>query len=183
MAPLKKLEDVDSKVLENLLSSIAAGDKTALAEFYEITKTPVYGFVISIMKNKVEAEDIFQDVYVKIYENANTYKQKGKPMAWVFTIAKNLCYMRFRRQKDIVNLEDIQELWVENENVEDRIILEKAFTVITDEERQIIFLHVLSGMKHREIAKILDMPIATVLSKYHRAMKKLRKELEEYGNG
>ena len=59
------------------------------------------------------------------------------------------------------------------------MLLEAAFKQISDEERNIIVLHVLSGLKHREIAKILDMPLATVLSKYHRGLKKLKGILEE----
>ena len=48
---------------------------------------------------------------------------------------------------------------------------------LSDEERQIVALHALSGFRHREIAEVLELPLATVLSKYHRALKKLRSRL------
>ena len=157
---------------------IAEGDKQALGELFMSTKTAVYAFVLSLIKNREDAEDVFQEVYIKIFEKAYTYEQKGKPMAWIITIAKNLCYMRFRSQKDVLNIEDVDEIWTTIDNINDRLILEAAFVHLSEEERNIVISHVVSGLKHKEIATVLEMPLATVLSKYHRAMKKLRKALE-----
>ena len=50
--------------------------------------------------------------------------------------------------------------------------------VLNEDERQIVMLHSMAGMKHREIAEIVDMPVSTVLSKYNRSLKKLRQSLE-----
>ncbi len=57
------------------------------------------------------------------------------------------------------------------------MVIETAFKVLVDEERQILMLHAVSGLKHREIATVMDMSLNTVLSKYHRAIKKMRSEL------
>ena len=62
-----------------------------------------------------------------------------------------------------------------NMTAEDRVILSECLRSLSDEERQIVMLHAVSGFKHREIAGLLEMPLSTVLSKYNRAMKKLRK--------
>ena len=61
---------------------------------------------------------------------------------------------------------------------EDRAVLQAALGALDDQERQAVLLHAVSGLKHREIAEILELPLPTVLSKYHRALKKLRKQLE-----
>ena len=61
---------------------------------------------------------------------------------------------------------------------EERTSLKAALGSLTDDERQIVLLHAASGLKHREIGQLLGLPIATVLSKYHRALKKLRAQLE-----
>jgi RNA polymerase sigma factor (sigma-70 family) len=61
----------------------------------------------------------------------------------------------------------------------DRIVLQAALATLSEEERQIVLLFAATGMKHREIAASLDMPLSTELSKYHRALKKLRDYLEE----
>ncbi len=62
---------------------------------------------------------------------------------------------------------------------EEAVALEQAMKVLGDQERQILILHAVTGLKHREIAEMLGMPLATVLSKYARSLKKLKKALEE----
>lgn len=57
---------------------------------------------------------------------------------------------------------------------EDRALLQTALAGLGGDERQIVLLHAVSGLKHRQIAELTHMPLATVLSKYHRALKKLR---------
>ena len=59
------------------------------------------------------------------------------------------------------------------------MVLREAMRILSAEERQIVLLHAVSGLKHREIADDLGMPLATVLSKYRRALAKLRKRLSE----
>lgn len=66
-------------------------------------------------------------------------------------------------------------------DADDRLVLEGVLEKLTEEEREIIMLYAVSGMKHREIAESLDMKLSTLLSKYHRGLKKLRSHLEEGG--
>ena len=69
----------------------------------------------------------------------------------------------------------------DSDAVLDRMVLETAMNVLDAEERQIVVLHAMTGFRHREIAEILDLPTGTVLSKYNRALKKMRKEMEAKG--
>lgn len=62
-------------------------------------------------------------------------------------------------------------------DAEDKIVLNKCLNLLTDQEHQIVVLHVVAGLKHREIAKLLAMPLPTVLSKYNRSIKKLKQYL------
>ena len=73
--------------------------------------------------------------------------------------------------------------WNSVENVETRIFLEQLFQVLTEEEREIVVMHVTVGFRHREIAEMLDIPIGTVLVKYNRAMKKLKKSAKHDTKG
>lgn len=179
--PNKDYLMMDSSLLEEYIVRLVERDKEALEGLYEATKTAVYGFVLSILKNKHEAEDIFQDVYVKIYENADLYQANGKPMAWILTIARNLCYMKLRKHKEHVNIDVMHEILPSKKKCssDERMILLAAFKNISDEERNIVMLHVVGGMKFHELAKMLDLKLSTVLSKYHRAMKKLKDTLKE----
>ena len=67
------------------------------------------------------------------------------------------------------------------EDAADKLVLYGALKILKEEERQIVLLHTTAGLKHREIAADLGMPLATVLSKYSRAMKKLKNYLREEG--
>ena len=57
---------------------------------------------------------------------------------------------------------------------DDKVVLQQCMRVLSDDERQIVVLHAVSGFKHREIAELMDLALPTVLSKYHRAIKKMK---------
>ena len=168
--------------LEALLESIAKGDQDALAALYDHARGPVYGLALSYLKNGHDADDVAQDTFVRIWEKAALYRPQGSPMAWILTIARNLALMRLRERGKTAELE--QEEWESLSipspavSAEERHVLQAALTALDDAERQVILLHAVSGLKHREIAELLEIPLATALSKYHRGLKKLRAKLE-----
>lgn len=176
-------EDSTRSAIESQLAAMASGDTGAIAGFYEHTKAAIYGFSLSILKNRQDAEDVMQDVYLRIFQAASQYRPNGNPMPWVLTITKNLALMHLRKQKKTTGL--TEEQWdlipAESPSVtaEDRLLLSLAMGFLGEEERQIIMLHAVAGFKHREIADILDLALPTVLSKYHRAIKKLQKKFQE----
>lgn len=168
--------------LDALIDRTANGEQDAFALLYQRTNPAVYGLALSYLKNSAEAEDIAQDTFVQIWHNAHRYQHHGKPMAWILTIARNLSLMRIRKQNHLQDLpQDVWEsLAIESPHLttEDRAVLTAAFGVLSDQERRIILLHAVSGLKHREIADLLELPLTTVLSKYHRALKKLKNTLQ-----
>jgi RNA polymerase sigma-70 factor (ECF subfamily) len=169
---------------ENLIIRMADGDGTAFRELYEQTSSAVYGFALSILKNRHDAEDVMHDAFIKIYSSAVTYRPSGNPMAWILTIVRNLCLNKIRGGKvceDLSEYDDLAGTLDDSEAVIDRMVLETAMNVLDAEERQIVILHAMTGFKHREIAEILDLPTGTVMSKYNRALKKMRKEMESKG--
>lgn len=172
-----------NKKLDDYLQLITQGNQQALAGLYESTHTAVYGFVLSICRNVPDAEDILQDVYLKIWQNAASYSSCGKPMAWIFTIARNLALMCLRQNSHTttVSPEEWQRYFqaLPGTSPEDSLLLTALLSQLNDSERQILTLHALTGFRHREIAGLLDLPLSTVLSKYHRSLKKLRKLLPE----
>lgn len=168
---------------EAIFTRIADNDMAAFEEFYRLTERTVYAFVLSTLKNHDDALDVVQDTYLKIRAAAHLYQPMGKPMAWVFTIARNLAISKIRskQKKDSLTLTDLENdlnfSYVSDQ--EDRLVLQTALKILNNEETQIILLHAISGFTHREIAKSLEMNLSTVLSKYHRGLKKLKKHLTE----
>lgn len=168
---------------ETIFYRISAGEKEAFCELYEKTGNAVFSYALSLLRNKEDAEDAMQDTFLKIRSAAHLYRPMDKPMAWIFTIARNVCLMKLRQQKrfSTVPVEEVGEQldFREISDREDRIVLETAFRVLTAEECRIIVLHAVSGIKHREISEFFDLPLSTVISRYNRAIRKLRRQLEE----
>lgn len=171
-----------SDEIDKYLGGIANGNDCSLEALYELTQGVVYGYALSVLKNVYDAQDVLHDTFVKVYEKAPTYVSYGKPMAWILTIAKNICLTRFRQKSRFCDIpdEDLESQFADNGNmtVEDKLLVTKCLSKLSTEERTVVVLHAMSGLKHREIAKLLDMPIATVLSKYNRALKKLKTIVE-----
>lgn len=169
----------DSSQLDSCLSRISTGDSLALADLYDCTSASVYAFALSILKNTQDAEDVLHDCYLQIYSAASGYRSCGKPMAWILTITRNLCLLKFRDQQKVSHIP--QEEWEPyleacgQMSVEDKVVLSECMNRLSETERQVVILHAVAGFRHREISELLNMPLATVLSKYSRAIKKLKK--------
>ncbi len=175
----------ETPITDSLILEIAKGDMESFHSLYEAASGSVYGFALSILKNKHDAEDILQETFLTIHRKAADYLPQGKPMAWIFTIARNLCLTRLKGNGKLTELDEgratEQAEFSEIGNLEHRLTLEATFKVLTDEERQILMLHAVGGVKFREIAHALDLHLNTVLSKYHRSIKKMKEKLEREG--
>ena len=174
------------KIYETYIFDIADGNKFALEELYSKTRNYVYGYALSMLSNVNDAEDVMQDTYVNIYKYASMYNPRNKPLAWILTITKNLCLNKLKQKKrrKEIEIEDVYEIngiitkdkrHMHHDYAFARTILEE----LTEEEKKIIILSSVEGLKYREIAHLLDLNLSTVLSKYHRAMKKLRTKYKE----
>lgn len=173
----------DRKELERTLGALAAGRREALHDLYEQCAQAVFAYALSLLRNTHDAEDVLHACILKVWETAPGYAGRGKPMAWILTIARNLCYSKLRADKKSVPLPDGHEpAYDEGLPAEERMLLNACMDSLKETERQIVVLHAVSGLKHREIAKMLDMPLGTVLSQYRRAIAKLRKLYEQGGS-
>lgn len=173
----------EQRLEEQLFARIGQGDKSAFCQLYEETSNVVFAYALSFLRNKEDAEDVMQETFLHIRSAAHLYQPLGKPMAWILTIAKNVCLMKFRQNRHVTSMayEEVPEELdcSQIQEKEDRLVLETAFRVLSKEKCQIIVLHAVSGMKHREISQIMGIPLSTILSKYHRGIQKLREQLEE----
>ncbi len=163
--------------LDNGIRAISRGDRDALASVYRATSSAVYAYALSILRNPLDAEDVMHDCYVSIWNCAKDYTSRGKPMAWIMTITRNLCLKQLRRQSWQVSLTEIGSLANQTADSDDMLMLRLCLEALSDEERQIVVLHAIAGMKHRQIGEMLGLKTSTVLSKYHRAIQKLRANL------
>ena len=167
-----------------LLVRVGQGDRQALEALYRLTSRAVYGCLLSIVKNPHDAEELMQDTYVQLVSGAADYRPQGRPRGFIMAVARNLGLMRLREERRFpaAGEEETETLPADGNEAgraEDRLVLECAMRVLGDEERQVVMLHAVAGLKHRETAALMGLPLSTVLSRYHRALGKLQKALME----
>ena len=179
-------EQVKKKVYidEELFDLIRKGDKYAFRQLYEVSYKPLYAFLLSLTQNAEDAQDLLQDTYVQIYQKSYLYHKEGNPMAWIMKIAKNLFLMKYRKEKEkkFVCYEDMEEElgFSQIEDVHNKVLLESMFSELSQEDRDIIIMHDVSGLKFKDIAQFTGKPVGTVLARYNRNIRKLQKKFSRW---
>lgn len=160
--------------LDRWLKATAQGDRAAFEQLYYAASPAVYAYALSILKDPYDAEDVLQECFVTVWNRAGQYRSQDKPMAWLLTVARNLSYRIRRSRQRLVPLDAEDHAVWHAMNPEDRHLLQSCLRLLTEEERQIVVLHAVAGCTHQETARHLNLKLGTVLSKYHRAIQKLR---------
>ena len=156
------------------LNKVADGDEKAFEEIYKDMKTPIMTIIFRIVQNRETAEDLLQEVFVKLY--LSPPKDVAKPRAYIFKTANNLALDSVRAAKETVSLEENEGLMYTNgvSDQNERLDIERALAELDEKKRQIVTLHINVGLKFREIAEILDIPLGTAIWRYNEAIKELR---------
>ena len=172
--------------IDQSLYLLSIGDYDAMDVLYGLIKDDVYAYALSKTKNRFDAEDIMQDTFIRIFENAKLYQSIGTPMAWIFTIELNIInrYYQLKARNNLIKDEQELDIIKESEStnlekLERKDYLNNLLRNLDEEEREVISLHLVSNLKFREIAKLLNRPLSTILSKYNRAIKKIKKIAKE----
>lgn len=151
-------------------------------KLYGILKKPLLLFILSIVKNYDNAEDLTEDVFVRILKYYRAYHPWMNPKTWIYTIGKNVAYTFLEKNKEYVYDDCDLEKELHKHNLvqgEDALVIEEYLSYLSDLERQIVVLHLFGGFSHFEIAKLCSMTHSQVRSKYSYALKKLRNKVEK----
>ncbi|MFH1074797.1 MAG: RNA polymerase sigma factor [Candidatus Firestonebacteria bacterium] len=179
---------------EELMLSYQKGDMQAMNELLLRYKNPVYRFVFRISNNCSEAEDIAQEVFLKVHEFRSSYLPIGKFSTWIFTIAHNLGISRLRKRKWLVSWprkQDDPEELIEFESPEpspQEIAAENDLSVKIKEciqclpflQKEALVLREYENLDYKEVGRILKKTQATVKSLIYRARQNLKKKLLPY---
>ncbi len=167
-----------NKNLEKAVRAFKKGDENAFDYIYDQTRVPVYYTILAILHDESLAEDIMQDTYLKMIKELENYQEKRQFTAWIKTIARNLALNEYKKRKHELNV-DVSESDALFDKVypqsEKQYYLRKLLEQLPKDERDIVIRHVLLEEKHKDIAKKLDMPLGTVLWKYSKAIKELKR--------
>lgn len=173
---------------ETLLRLIARAHENALSVFYDRYCRLVYSVALSALADPARAEEVTQDVFVRVWEKADTFRaEQGHVATWLASITRNRSIDVFRRSR--TRLENLHISWEEAESmnpsapqdVEAEVDLAQrqrrvrwAVTQLPDEQKQALGMAYFHGLSHPEIAQALGEPLGTVKTRIRLGMQKLR---------
>lgn len=177
---------MNKEKLEKKVNEFVLGNAKAFDYIYDVSHKVVFMVAFGILNNRESALDIMQETYRMMIKSIGTYNSSNF-MAWIATIARNLAYNSYNKNKRVV-LSDFGDQKYDrqiDDERDDGDLFSLAKKLLDEESYLILVMVVVEGYKRREISKMLSMPISTVTYKYKSALKiieeKLTKEGEKYG--
>lgn len=149
-------------------------------ELYQTVYQDLYRLAYYYMGNREDAQDMVQDTVLAAYEHFPGLKQEASFRPWIFRILVNRCKSSLRKHgRKVIPVEDCTQMGQEQTSgLSSQAEVLELLDTLKEDERLIVVLSVFGGYKGEEIARLLNKKHSTIRSKYHRALKKLRQELE-----
>jgi RNA polymerase sigma-70 factor (ECF subfamily) len=174
--------DIEEESL--LLKQAKEGDTNAFEKLYRVNVSRVYSVCLRISSDKTRADELTQDVFVKVWEKLSSFRGESRFSTWLYKIAVNTSlielrsrkrwFMRFKNFSDLLNFDRKVSISVSNS-----IDLEKAVSFLPEKARLVFILHDVEGYKHDEISEMLSVKSGTTKAQLHRARRLLREAMEK----
>ena len=179
-------KELDDQKLKDLIQQCRNGDTLAMGTLYEHFKTSLFSLALRYTYNYAAAEDVIQDVFVKVFTNLHTLDEDKAFVGWLYRIAVNTCLSYLRSHKKVrlrtISLEDVQGIVADRAPTEaektEKKLLEDCIQKLPPKLKSVFLLHDVQGFKHQEIANILGCSVGTSKSQLFKARKRIRKHLE-----
>lgn len=186
---------------DELMREYQKGEALAMDELVRRYKNPIYRFAYRLCVNAHEAQDVAQEVFLRLHQYRNSFSPQGKFSAWLFSIAHNLCVSRLRRRKwwgIWPSMPDCPDEQVETESPDpspDVVVegneaqgkVKECIRALPFLQREALILREYENLDYRDIARILKKPQGTVKTLIYRARQTIKTKLlpyvEEFGGG
>ena len=169
----------------------------SIEEIVDKFQDRVYNTCLGFLKNEEEAEDVAQEVFIKVFKNMDRFKGNSSISTWIYRITVNNCLDELRKTKQIRKLvavsaidnqpekqfENFYHPGVALENKERASILFNAIGDLPEQQKVAFTLHKLEGLSYEEISKIMEKSLSSVESLMHRAKMNLQTILKDYHEG
>ncbi len=179
---------------ELLMMMIAQQDADALEQLYDRYERPVYSFVYRIVKDSMAAEELVQELFIRIWHSAQrvrTDEAAGQLSSWIFTIARNLSIDWLRKQgrrpleaREQAALERTASIHSTEREVEHKLLgeeMQMALSELNADQKQVMELIYFMGYTQQEVSLKEAIPLGTVKSRVRLALAQLRKRFEALG--
>ena len=165
---------------EALMDNLRQGDMQAFDELYKRHRQPLFNFICRLLQDAALAEDVFQETYMRVLENADRFKPRAKFSTWLYTVAHNLCMDELRRQRMSIPAEKMAAPPARDPHDhllarEEAAAAHQLLAALQPHLRAVVVLRVLRDCSQEETAKIVGVPVGTVKSRLHHALKQLRR--------
>jgi RNA polymerase sigma-70 factor (ECF subfamily) len=189
---------------EGLMLRYQKGEVRAFEILLGRHRRPVFNFILRYVGQPAQAEDLLQEVFLRVIKSADAYQRQAKFTTWLYTIARNLCVDAARRGKhrrayslDVPMDQDagkdgatLLDVVPDKGAGTDRKVISKelngklqaAIGKLSEDQREVFLMREFLDMPFRDIAEVVGCPENTVKSRMRYALEKLREELEEYAD-
>ena len=180
----RKIQAYQHLINEAQIEGIGQGDNNALERLYRSTESAVYAYILSMIRNPADTAKLVEETYLWVRKSAHLYTPTGRPLAWIFGIAHKLAkdYCKPNaNQPDKGSKIDVEPSLERISTKIDRVIFKCALKILSPEERQVLFLYTMAGLRYWEISTSLSFNILAVHILYRSSVYKLTKHLEKRG--
>ncbi|OGL42101.1 MAG: hypothetical protein A2161_19640 [Candidatus Schekmanbacteria bacterium RBG_13_48_7] len=164
---------------KDILVRIQKGDHSAMAELISRYKSNLYSYLYRTVGQ--DCDDLFQETWIKVWENTPRFDIKRAFRPWLFTIASNLCKDYWRKKQTIYKYEKQKEESPGSTMKADPMDIKKALAELSAEQRNTLMLRYYEGFTETEIAGIMRCPQGTVKTRVFQAIRKLREVFKDNG--
>ena len=162
-----------------LISRAIRGNREALEELVRLYYEKIYNYIYYRVMNASQAEDLTQDVFMKLTKSIHTYVPTASFSSFLYRIAHNTVVDYYRTLKHEEALEEIMYEKDYMAQIEAKIDVQTVLSKVSEEQRECIILYYLQELTYREISEILDIPIPTAKSRVKRGLEACKKIMEE----
>ena len=181
---------------EELVAKSNGGDPDSFNELIHRWERPIYALAYRQLRREEDARDVCQETFLRAFRALHGFRGQAKFSSWLYRIALNLCrdWMRRERRTPVVQTPedvDLMELAAArepSESIEDRVarndlsrLVERAMTLLPEEQRTAIVLKEYHGLTFQEIADLVGCPLSTVKTRLYQGLTVLRRELTRTG--
>jgi RNA polymerase sigma-70 factor (ECF subfamily) len=184
------MSDTDEFVI-TLVERAKAGDSAAFADLYSAYVAPIFRYVFTRVRNRQDAEDITQSVFVKAWTALGRYEERGMPFgAWLYRIAHNSTIDHYKKKKDIIldEPEALEAFPASDDSdpheyakaTERARFVERALSLVPETQQEMLTLRFIEGYSTKEIARKTGKSEDAVRQIQSRALRALRNQLQQY---